>query len=104
MELEEFFNECVNMVADRVTKVVLKRLADVEAEKDESEHMTYKQIEQEYGISRYTVDRRVREHRLPKIRDNRHVLFLRKDVKALFLPVVFGKVSSRKYHRMMNAV
>ena len=30
MELEDFFNECVTMVADRVTNEILKRLATVE--------------------------------------------------------------------------
>ena len=67
MELEDFFNECVTMVADRVTNEILKRLATVEEEDNKSEYMTFKQIQNEFFISRQTVDRRVKNRELPKI-------------------------------------
>lgn len=104
MELEDFFNECVTMVADRVTNEILKRLATVEEEDNKSEYMTFKQIQNEFFISRQTVDRRVKNRELPKIKDKGRVLFLRKDVNALFKTCSYGKVNARKYHKINNAV
>ena len=103
MELEEFFSECVTMVADRVTEEVLQRLANIEEEKNESEYMTFKQIEKEYYISRQTIDRRVKHDKLPKIKNGGRVLFLRKDVKKLLKEQVYGKVNTRKYNRQVQA-
>lgn len=96
------FNECVTMVADRVTEVVLNRLAEVEAEKNEPENMTAKQIEKEFFISRQTVNRRYHEGKLTKIKEKGRVLYPRKEVKALFRKCTDARVSSRRYKRALQ--
>jgi len=104
MEIEELFQECVTLVADRVTKEVLNRLAEADEEKKESEYMTNQQIENEFYVSRYTVNRRYLEGRLSKIKDGGRVLFLRKEVKALFKKREVAKVDTRKFKKMRQAV
>ena len=97
MEIEELFQECVTLVAERVTKEVLNRLAEVEEQKNEPEFISNKQIEQEFYVSRFTVNRRVNEGKLTKMKDKGRVLFLRKEVKALFKKREVARVDTRKY-------
>lgn len=97
------FQECVTLVADRVTKEVLNRLAEAEEEKNESEFMTSKQIENEFYVTYHTIRRRVNVGRLNKFKDGGRVLYLRKEVKALFRKREVARVDTRKFRKMRKA-
>ena len=61
------------------------------------------EIEKEYYVSRQTVDRRVKNGRLTKIKDGGRVLFSRKEVDGMFKKRTLAGVDTNKFKKKYNA-
>ena len=79
MNLEDTLKSFLTELIVPIVQDALNGTLVTKEEKEETVYMTFKQIEKEYYVSRQTVDRRVKNGRLTKIKDGGRVLFSRKE-------------------------
>ena len=97
--LKSFLTELiVPIVPDAINGTLVTK-----EEKEETVYMTFKQIEKEYYVSRQTVDRRVKNGRLTKIKDGGRVLFSRKEVDGMFKKRTLAGVDTNRFKKKYNA-
>lgn len=97
MDLEETFKAYLRELIIPIVEEAMGKEAPEKEEKPKSEYITFKEIEKEYFITRQTVDRRFKNEKLTKLKDGGRVLFIRKEVDAMFKKRTMGGINTRKY-------
>lgn len=96
MDLEETFKAYLRELIIPIVEEAMGKEAPEKEEEPKSEYITFKEIEKEYFITRQTVDRRFKNEKLTKLKDGGRVLFIRKEVDAMFKKRTMGGINTRK--------